>query len=142
MHFTRSAKPIAAAIALVLFPLAASSAEMYGGAGSTGGEIGVAQALGSSFTVRLEGNALSYRTHFSASSIDDDARLKANNAGVYLDVFSVGAVRVTAGALLGSRRLSGTAASLGNTVTINGVTYPVAPGDALGFDAKLPSVTP
>jgi hypothetical protein len=51
MHFTRSAKPIAAAIALVLFPLAASSAEMYGGAGSTGGEIGVAQALGSSFTL-------------------------------------------------------------------------------------------
>jgi hypothetical protein len=142
MHLTRAARPIAAAIALVLVPLAAASAEVYGGAGSTGAEIGMAQALGSAFTFRLEGNALSYHTHFSASGIDYDARLKASNAGVYLDAVVAGGVRVTGGALLGSRSFSGTATSLGNTVTINGVTYPVAPGDALGFDAKFPSVTP
>jgi hypothetical protein len=142
MHRTLSAKPIATAIALVLLPLAAASAEIYGGAGSTGGEIGVAQAVGSSFTMRLEGNALSYRTHFTTDGIDYDARLKSSNAAVYLDGFVVGSVRITGGALMGSRKFHGTATSLGSTVVINGVTYPVSPGDALDFDAKFPSVTP
>ena len=142
MHFTFSAKPIAAAIALVLSPLAASSAEVYGGAGTTGAEIGVAQAMADSLTVRLDANTLSYGTHFSTNGIDYDAKLKATNAGVYLDAFVIGGVRITGGALFGSRKFHGTATSLGNTVTINGVTYPVSPGDALDFDAKFPSVTP
>ena len=143
MHRTLSAQPIAAAIALLLLsPFAATSAEVYGGAGSTGGEIGVAQAVGASVTVRLEGNALSYRTHFSTNGIDYDARLKSNNAGVYLDGFVFGGIRVTGGALIGSRKFHGTATSLGSTVSLNGVPYPVSPGDALDFDAKFPNVTP
>ena len=142
MHRTISAKPIAAAIALVLLPLAASSAEIYAGAGSTGAELGLAQAVGSSFTVRLEGNALSYRTHFTTDGIDYDARLKSGNAAAYLDGFVIGSVRITGGALIGSRKFHGTATGLGNTVQINGVSYPISPGDALDFDAKFPSVTP
>ncbi len=142
MHLNLFAKPIAFAIALVLFPLAASSAEIYVGAGSTGGEIGVAQSLGDSFTIRLEGNALSYRTHFTADGIDYDARLKSGNAAAFLDGFVIGGVRITAGALIGSRKFHGTATSLGSTVVIHGVSYPVGPGDALDFDAKFPSVTP
>ena len=142
MHFPFSATPIAAAIALAVSPLAASSAEVYGGIGTTGAELGVAQALADSFTVRLDANLLRYSTHFTTSGIDYNAKLKAANAGVYLDGFVYGGARVTGGALLGSRKYHGTATSLGNTVTLNGVTYPVAPGDGLDFDAKFPSVTP
>jgi hypothetical protein len=143
MHRTRLAfSPIAAAIALVSFPLAAASAELYGGVGSTGGEIGIAQPLGDALSVRLEGNALSYRTHFTTNGIDYDARLRSGNAAAYVDGFLVGSVRVTGGALVGSRKFHGTATSLGGSVTINGVAYPVGPGDALDFDASFPRVTP
>ena len=48
----------------------------------------------------------------------------------------------TGGALIGSRKFDGNATSLGNTVVLNGVTYPVSPGDALDFDARFPTVTP
>ena len=62
MHCTGSVRPLAAAIALVLLPLAAVGAEIYGGIGTTGGELGAAQALGTAFGVRVEGNVLRYRT--------------------------------------------------------------------------------
>lgn len=142
MHRPLLCTPIAAAIVLVLLPVAAAGAEIYGGAASTGAEFGVAQAVSSSFTVRVEGNALSYRTHFTTDGIDYDARLKSGNAAAYLDGFVVGNVRVTGGALIGSRRFRGTATSLGSTVVINGVSYPVSAGDALDFDARFPTVTP
>ena len=142
MYLPLSMKPIVAAIALVLSPLAASSAEVYGGVGTTGAELGFAQALSGSLNVRLDVNALGYSTNFSTSGIDYDARLKATTAGVYLDWFVIGGVRVTGGALLGSRKLHGTATSSGPTIVLNGVTYPVSPGDALDFDARFPGATP
>ncbi len=142
MHRTFSAKPIASALALVLFPLAASSSAIYGGAGSTGGEVGVAQAVGSSFAVRFEGNALSYRSHFTTNGVDYNARLKAGNAAAYVDGFVIGSVRITGGALMGSRKFHGTASTVGGSVVVNGVRYPVSPGDGLDFDARFPTVTP
>jgi hypothetical protein len=142
MHCPHFATPIVAAIVLVLSPIAASSAEIYGGLGTTGAEIGVAQALSDRFSVRLDANTLRYGTHFSTNGIDYDAKLKATNGAAYLDAFVMGGLRVSAGALLGSRKYHGTATSLSGTVTLNGVTYPVGPGDSLDFDAKFPSVTP
>jgi hypothetical protein len=137
-----SAPLIATAIAFALAPAAARSAEVYGGIGTTGGEIGVAQTLAGSLALRLDANALSYSTHFSTSGIDYDAKLKATNAGAYLDYFLVSSVRVTGGALIGSRKFHGTATGLGSTISLNGVSYPVAAGDALDFDAKFPTLTP
>ena len=142
MHLSVSIKPIAVAIAVAFLHLAAESAEIYGGVGSTGGEIGMAQALSDSLSVRFEGNVLGYRTHFATEGIDYDVRLKSKNVAAYLDGFIVGGVRVTGGALIGSRRFHGTATSLGGTVMINGVSYPVSPGDGLDFDANFPRVTP
>ena len=50
--------------------------------------------------------------------------------------------RVTGGALAGSRKIHGAARSIGNTIRLNGVVYPVSAGDSLDFDAKFPTVTP
>lgn len=142
MHRPFSTSPLAATFALLLLPLAAAGAEIYGGIGTTGGEIGIAQPLGITFGLRLEGNALGYRSHFNADGIEYDTRLKTGNAALFVDGFVAGGLRVTGGALVGSRKFHGTARSLGSTVTINGVVYPVGPGDALDFDARFPTVTP
>ena len=131
-----------AAFAFLCCSTAASAAEFYLGGGTTGAEVGVAQPVGSGLTLRLEGNALTYRTHFNTDGIDYDARLKANNAGAYVDAFVSGGIRVTAGALMGNRKFHGTATGLNGSVSLNGVSYPVTPGDALDFEAKFPSVTP
>ena len=131
-----------AVLALLLAPVTARGAELYGGVGTTGAELGVAQKVSESMAIRLEADALSYRTHFSTNGIEYAAKLKATNAGLYADAFVLGALRLTGGALVGSRKYHGTANSLGSSVTINGVSYPVAAGDTLDFDAKFPSVTP
>ena len=92
--------------------------------------------------MRLEVDALRYSTSFTTSGIDYDAKLEATNAGVFVDGFVYGNVRISAGALVGSRKIHGNATGIGNTIAFNGVTYPVAPGDALNFEAKFPTVTP
>ena len=133
---------ITVAALLATRPFAATAVEIYGGAATTGAEIGVAQTLSDAVTGRLEYNALSYTRTFSSSSIDYNAKLKASNAGVYLDYFVVGGFRVSGGALIGSRKIHGTAKSTGGTVKINGVIYPATAADTLDFDAKFPTVTP
>ncbi len=135
-------KRIAVLAALLLGPLAAAATEVYGGAGTTGGELGLAQALGASASFRLEVDALRYSTSFTTSGIDYDARFNATNAGIYLDGFVYADVRISAGALVGSRKMHGTATGIGSTISFNGVPYPVSPGDALNFEAKFPTVTP
>lgn len=117
-------------------------AEVYGGGGTTGFEIGVAQPLSGRFAVRLEANSLNATRSFTTSSVDYDAKVKANNAGLYLDCFLGSSFRLTGGALLGNRNVHGTARSVGNTIELNGVPYVLAAGDSLDFDAKFPNVTP
>lgn len=135
-----SAVGLVAALCLSAFDAAAG--ELYAGVGTTGVELGVGNRLGDSVTGRLEANALTYTRNFSTSDVDYDAKMKFVNAGAYVDWFLGSGFRVTGGALLGSRKVHGTARSFGNTITLNGVVYPVAAGDTLDFDAKYPSVTP
>ena len=120
----------------------ADAAEVYGGLGTTGLEAGVSQQLSSSLSARVDFNWLRVSRSFTTSDIDYDARIKASNLGLYLDGFVAGGLRVSAGALVGQRKIHGTARSVGNTITLNGIVYPVAPADTLDFDADFPSVTP
>ena len=123
--------------------LHALGAEVYGGGGTTGFELGVSQAFADSVGGRIEANTLRVTRDFNTSGVDYDARLKFNNAGLYLDWFVAGgSFRLTAGALVGDRKVHGTARTSGNTIVLNGVTYVLAAGDALDFDAKFPRVTP
>lgn len=120
----------------------ASASELYAGVGTTGLELGVAARFGDSFAARLDLNALALTRNFSTSDVDYDAKMKFFNAGAYLDWFVGSGFRLTGGALIGDRKVHGTARSAGNTITLNGMVYPVAAGDSLDFDAKYPTVTP
>ena len=143
MPATPIVRPLALFAALAIASPLASAVELAAGGGSTGGEVGVVVPLAPSFTARLEANVLRYGTDFTSDDgIHYDAKLKGDNAGVYLDAFVFESVRVSGGALIGRRVFHGTATSLGDTVDFNGTTYPVSPGDALGFDAKFPRVSP
>lgn len=122
--------------------LDASAAEIYAGAGTTGIELGLAQPLGERFTLRLDANRLDFTRKFTSGQVQYDARLKASNAGVYVDWFALGSFRFTGGALVGSREIHGTARSVGNTVKVGGTVYPLVAGDALDFDAKYPKASP
>ena len=127
---------------VALAALPAGAVELYGGVGTTGLEVGVSQPLSSVFSARLDYNWMHVSRNFSTSDIDYDAKIKASNVGVYLDGFVGGGLRVTAGALIGQRKVHGVARSVGSTITLNGVTYPVAASDTLDFDADFPTVTP
>jgi hypothetical protein len=116
--------------------------ELYGGGGTTGFELGLSQPLTAGVGLRVEGNTLSVTRDFNTSGVDYDAKLKFRNAGLYLDAFVAGSFRLSGGALIGSRKIHGTARNVGNTITLNGVTYTLGAGDTLDFDAKFPSVTP
>ncbi|MEO8924993.1 MAG: hypothetical protein ABI330_19575 [Caldimonas sp.] len=130
------------AAVLLLGPLTAAAVEIYGGVGTTGGEVGLAQSVAAAASVRVEVNALRYSSSFTTSGIDYDTKLEATNAAVYLDAFFYGNVRVSAGALVGRRKMHGTATGIGSTISFNGVPYPMLPGDALDFEATFPTVTP
>ena len=134
--------PIAFAATLALAAIDAHALDAYGGVGTTGVEVGVAQPLGGMLSARLDFNWLHASHHFSTSDIDYDARFKASNAGAYLDAFVAGGFRVTGGALIGQRKIHGVARSPGSTITLNGVVYPVAATDTLDFDADFPTVSP
>jgi hypothetical protein len=132
----------AATAALSCIAFNASAAEVYGGGATTGFEIGLAQPLGDRFAVRLEANSLSVTRNFTTSDVDYDAKVKFSNAALFFDWFMAGSFRLTGGALMGSRKIHGTARSVAGTIRLNGVVYPVAPGDSLDFDAKFPNVAP
>lgn len=138
-------KLLSSAITLAVLSCASVSAfagEVYGGIGSTGLELGLSHSLSERFGARLEVNSLNVTRNFTTSDVQYDARVKFSNAGLYMDWFVASSFRLTAGALLGSRKIHGTARSIGNTIQLNGVVYPVAAGDSLDFDARFPSSTP
>jgi hypothetical protein len=132
----------AALAALACTCITSFAAEVYGGAGTTGFELGVSSNVGDRWGARAEVNSLNITRRFTTSNIDYDARVKFSNAGVYVDWFVASSFRLTGGALIGSRKIHGAARSIGNTLQLNGVVYPVVAGDGLDFDAKFPNVTP
>ena len=133
------------AVCLVLLSAWAGTshaAEVYGGVGTTGVDLGVSQEISESVGARLDYNTFGLSRSFSSGDLNYDAKLKASNAGVYLDYFVSGGFRLTGGALVGNRSMTGVARSSGGTFTLNGVVYPVAASDSLSFEAKFPTVSP
>lgn len=128
--------------ALSCATLNAFAAEVYGGAGTTGLELGFSQPFSDRFGARLEANTLNVSHNLSTSNVDYDTKVKFTTAGVFGDYFLGSSFRITGGALMGNRKIHGVARSISNTIQLNGVTYLVAAGDSLDFEAKFPSVAP
>jgi hypothetical protein len=130
-----------AACAMALSAQAAESGEVFAGVGSTGLELGYAYKLGADVGVRADVQFLSLGRDLEKDGASYDAKLKFSTLGVYGDYFFGSVFRVTGGALLGTRKVSGTGVATSGTITINGTTYPAA-GESITLDAKFPGVSP
>lgn len=130
-----------AAGALGALPTASFAAEAYAGVGSTGYELGVAQRLGDRTGLRVDAEFLNHGHDFARSGARYDATLKFSSLGVFADYFLGDTFRLTGGALLGTRKATGTAVATNGSITVNGVNYP-AGGESLAVEVSFPSVSP
>lgn len=119
----------------------ARATEVFAGLGTTGLEVGIAERVGGATGLRLGAEFLDLGRDFDRNGATYDAKLKFSSLGLYGDYFLAGGFRVTAGALFGSRKISGNAVASNGTITINGTTYPAA-GESVAARAKFPSAAP
>jgi hypothetical protein len=131
---------VAACAACACLP--ASAGEVFAGLGTTGVELGFATKLAPPLGFHVDAEFLSLKRKFEDNGATYDTKLKFSNLGLYGNLFLTERFRITAGAVMGSRKVEGTGVTTGGTVTINGVSYPVAAGESVTVDAKFPSVSP
>lgn len=125
----------------ILCAAPATAVELFGGIGTSGFEIGLGSRLGSSTGVRMDAEFLDYGRTFDRNGATYDTKLKFSALGVYGDYFLGNSFRLTAGALLGQRKATGSGVATNGTITINGVSYPAA-GESVAAEAKFPSFAP
>jgi hypothetical protein len=140
MRFTLASLTAAACAAFAAAP--AGAADIYGGVGTTGIELGYALKLAPNTGLHVDAEFLNLKRTYEEDGATYDARLKFAVAGIYGDLFLTDSFRFTGGAVIGSRKITGTGVSNGGTITINGVGYVVAAGETVTLDAKFPSVAP
>jgi hypothetical protein len=140
MRFTLVSLTAAACAAFAGAP--ASAADVYGGLGTTGVELGYALKLAPNTGVHIDAEFLNLKRKVEDNGATYDARMKFAAAGVYGNLFLTDSFRFTGGAVIGSRKITGTGVSSGGTITVNGVSYVVAAGETITLDAKFPSVAP
>jgi hypothetical protein len=131
---------IAASAAFVCNP--ASAGEVFAGLGTTGVELGYAAKLAPPVGFHVDAEFLNLKRKFEDNGATYDTKLKFSSLGLYGNLFLTERFRLTGGAVIGSRKVAGTGVTTGGTVTINGVSYPVAAGETVTVDAKFPSVSP
>jgi hypothetical protein len=119
----------------------AHATETFGGIGTTGFELGIAERMGSNGGLRLSAEFLNLGRDFERNGATYDTRLKFSSLGVYGDYFFSGDFRLTGGAVFGTRKASGNAVASNGTITINGTTYPAA-GERVDAEVKFPSAAP
>lgn len=132
---------LATAAALLLFAPSAHALEAFAGLGTTGLEVGVAERVGGATGLRMSAEFLDLSRDFERNGASYDTRLKFSSLGLYADYFLAGGFRLSAGAVLGTRKVSGNAVATNGTVTINGTTYPAA-GESVFAQAKFPAAAP
>ncbi|HEX4913238.1 MAG TPA: hypothetical protein VFV51_04735 [Vicinamibacterales bacterium] len=131
----------ATAAGLLLCAPSAHALEAFAGLGTTGLEVGLAERVGGSTGLRMSAEFLDLGRDFERNGATYDTRLKFSSLGLYGDYFVAGGFRVSAGALLGTRKASGNAVATNGTITINGTTYPAA-GESVLAEAKFRSAAP
>jgi hypothetical protein len=116
--------------------------EIYSGIGSQGYVLGGGASFNDAFGVRGEGNYLNYTKNYSSDSVNYDGKLSYRNAGLFVDWHPFrGSFRLTAGALVGDDKVTGSATSSQGSYTINGTSYSAA-GQSLSATVKFPTVRP
>ncbi len=129
-------------VASALLAPRAGATELFGGLGSNGLEVGVSERVGGRAGLRASAEFLKLSRDFQTDGGTYDTRLKFSNLGIYGDYFIAGGgFRLSAGAVIGSRKVTGNAVPTNGFLTINGSSYP-ANGESIGADAKFPSAAP
>lgn len=131
----------ASAFGLLLCAPSAHALEAFAGLGTTGLEVGLAERAGGSAGLRMSAEFLDIGRDFERNGATYDTRLKFSSLGLYGDYFVAGGFRLSAGAVLGTRKASGNAVATNGTITINGTTYPAA-GESVFAEAKFRSAAP
>lgn len=128
--------------AVALLPGLARATEVFGGLGTSGVEVGIAERVGGSAGLRMSGEFLKVGRNFESDGATYDTKLKFSSLGLYGDYFIAGGgFRLSAGAVIGTRKASGNAVATNGTLSINGSPYPAA-GESVGAEAKFPSAAP
>lgn len=128
--------------AVALLPARAQATEVFGGLGTSGVELGVAERVGGSAGLRMSAEFLKVGRDFESGGATYDTKLKFSTLGVYGDYFVAGGgFRLTAGAVIGTRKATGNAVATNGSISINGSSYPAA-GESVGAEAKFPSAAP
>lgn len=123
-------------------PVTARATEVFGGLGTSGLEVGVAERIGGSAGLRASAEFLKVAREFESAGATYDTKLKFSSLGLYGDYFIAGGgFRLSAGAVIGTRRATGNAVATNGSLSINGSTYPAA-GESVGAEAKFPSAAP
>ncbi len=120
----------------------AHATEVFGGLGTSGVEVGVSERIGGSAGLRMSAEFLKVGRDFESDGATYDTKLKFSTLGLYGDYFVAGGgFRLTAGAVIGTRKASGNAVASNGSLTINGTPYPAA-GESVGAEAKFPNAAP
>lgn len=128
--------------AAALLSSQARATEVFGGLGTSGVEVGVSERIGGSAGLRMSAEFLKIGRDFESDGATYDTKLKLSTLGLYGDYFVAGGgFRLTAGAVIGTRKASGNAVASNGSLTINGTPYPAA-GESVGAEAKFPSAAP
>lgn len=127
-----------------LLPLSAQAAEVYGGVGIYGPQVGYAHALNDKFTIRGDINGgFSYSHDVNSGGVDYRGKFKTQYAGVYADWFpGSSAFRLTGGVAFHDTKVTIDAKAGANaSATINGIPVDLKDSYAHGT-AKFPAAAP
>lgn len=123
-------------------PSSSPAAELYGGLGTGGVEVGIGERVGGPLGLRMSGEFLRVSRDFESDDASYDTKLKFSSLGLYADYFAFGGgFRLTAGAVIGTRKASGNAVANNGSLSINGSSFPAA-GESVGAVAKFRDVAP
>jgi hypothetical protein len=134
--------PLALAACVALASMPAAAGEVFAGLGTTGVEVGYAANLAPGAGLHVDAEFLSLKRKFDDNGATYDTKLKFTVLGLYGDLFLTDNFRFTGGLVVGDRKVTGTGVSQGGSITINGTSYNVAPGETIAVDAKFPTVSP
>lgn len=126
--------------------LAASSVfagDAYLGAGLPGVQLGYAQPVSDSLTLRADFSTLGHlnRTR-SENNLDYAAKLKLDRLGLFADWFFAGSWRAVGGLTLNRARADLRGSGNGGAITIGNTTYLAGPGEGFDVDVKFPRAMP
>lgn len=129
--------------AALLAACSAFAGDAYLGVGLPGIQLGYAQPVSDTLTLRADFSTLGrlHRTR-SDNNLDYDAKLKVDRLGLFADWFFAGNWRAVGGLTLNRARADLRGSGNGSSITIGNSTYVAGPGEGFDVAVKFPRAMP